>query len=277
MATSISITVEKCDESFVAHMVVTGQRNAVVKVMVDDKAKKPLAVDKTGIASLDLGKFGVGNHIVVATIVGASPAVSATETIEVKPKSPMGWFGWIVVFLFWFLVWYKGPGLLTFVYFILTMSVITLIAWLKEALGHEKFLDAFETIIENNNWVFRAIVTMVLVTGFMWYMNPLVPEGMLQSLWHKVTDSSVSVHQHWFWKQINRLFFDHSRTNGWRDSTMFYLRWSIVAIFVSFWDETVKFFKRLHENKKGERKEGLGRFFFWDFVADRVWKLLGIK
>ena len=237
---------------------------AVVMFSVDGVRRKPCTTDEAGLVTFELENMKIGNHTVRATVLGQNPIVEAEEGFEIAEKvaKPTGKIGCAMMVIFWLALWYFGPGWLTITYLAVTFGVMTLIAKLT---GRQ-----FRDLASNNNWVFWAMLSMTVLTGFIASLNPLVPQGIggwLKSLFAGETELSDSV----FWGLLNGFFFGESFTFGWSDTTWLYAFWIVPAFAVSFWDEVgaflVKLFKHL---SKGE---GLATFALKDGLMELLWSV----
>ena len=241
-----------------------------VRFFLNGKAVGVLVVNPDGHAMFELGELKPGTYVVLAEILGA-PAPNSDEkdfTIPAPPaktKKLTGVFGWVMIVLFWLSVWYWGPGWLTFVYLVLTMGVLALIAKFSKT--------TFSSVAGNNNWVFLATLGMFIMSGVAAHYNPMVPESTLgwfgeffSSLFG--SDSPNSVEESALWAFFNRLFFGDIFTNGWSDSAWVFGLGLIPAAIVSYTDEVVK---EIHDLvKKHGKGEGWLEFLKKDIPATIV-------
>jgi hypothetical protein len=143
----------------------------------------------------------------------------------------------LTMLAFWILVWGTTPGWLTVTYLALTVSILGVYA-----VGSD---GDFWSVLTSTRWVFIAVFLMAVVSFTLNAANPLVPPTPFERLWGWVTSSAPQepIARHSFWRILNRLFFNRSRTYGWRQAGLIYAVWTIPAVFISFW-------KQMRDNKK---------------------------
>lgn len=217
-----------------------------VKFTVNGTPKGVSPIDVNGHASIELKKLEAGKaYVVMAEVLGTTVPASATETITIPAppaKKPTGPFGWTMMAMFWFGVWYFGPGLLTLFYIGLAMGALALIARRKG--------KSFGTIVSDNNWVFPATLGMFIMSGLAAHWNPMVPEGTLG--WIGGLIGGGDVEESILWGFLNNLFFREIFTNGWSDATWLFLVSLLPAALVSFTDEVLKGFAEFFKKHKGD-------------------------
>lgn len=279
----VSLSHEKSDEGVVAYAVITRpsglpQRSVVVRFTVKDQAKRPVLVDRAGVAMCDLGKLAIGTYRVRAEVVGTNPPDYDEETIVVskKKKTPTGKFGVTMMILFWAIVFLFGPGkILTLALLGLTFGVLTLVARFRGA--------SFSSVVRNNDWVFWAMLGMVAFCGLAAWLNPLLPQAKgvafvegLKGLFG--FSSKIKLHDSVFWSMVNRLFFDRAFTRAWTSATLFYFVACFPALFISFSDELKAKWEKHRAHGGGIMEfitKDLFPFAVKDFGMEHVYKWFG--
>ena len=174
----------------------------------------------------------------------------------------------IMIGLFWLIVFMTMPFALTFVYLIITLVAL-------------QFFPRFRgTGISDNNWVFYSVVTMAAVSGFMAYMNPLIPSS--RSIFGIVKNApKVSMLSSFFWRWINWFFFGKMFTLKWKAVAWRYAGWAILATFVSFtdaWHDSLTAVWEHHKAKKAKAKPGekisLGDLVNAEIIGGTIAKVL---
>jgi hypothetical protein len=141
---------------------------------------------------------------------------------------PAGLFGQFMIVAFWCLVLAWAPALLTVTYLALTMLALYLIARSKGV--------AFVDLLGNNNWVFCAALSMMLISMLVASKNPYVPP----TAWERLTGVPYNPYPDYtLMGKLNKFYFGDTFTNGWRSAAWLYALLTFIAIFISFTDDAI--------------------------------------
>jgi len=232
-----------------AHALVTGvpagkkggRSEVWVLFRVDGKPKNPVLIEKS-LASLELKGLKPGPHTVKAEIVGDGASDEGEVVVGTKT---VGWLGGFIMVLYWTGVLYYGyTG-----YTLTALTVVLLVFFGRTAYQHrhgatdKELLVTFLGKLGNNNWVFRTAFWMLLVTMFLWWVDPTAPEATLnpmKALWNSAKGLISQpledpLGEIGFWATINQFFFG-GKAMGW-GIILFHLWATFWAIPVSYWDE----------------------------------------
>jgi hypothetical protein len=160
-----------------------------------------------------------------------------------------GPFGILMMVAFWFLVWLWGPGWLTFTYLCITMGILLLITKAKGV--------SFCKVVGNNNWVFPAVLSMMVVSIIMANLNPMVPLPLGHEVISWVRNlfgyKELLLENSTFWGNLNYMFFGDYWTYDWRDfAVVTYAIAIIPSLLISYSDDVVRLLKEVGESQNGE-------------------------
>ena len=110
------------------------------------------------------------------------------------------------------------------------------------------FVGGFVAQVDNNDWVLRSVVCMALASMFFWWLDPTAPAlditlNPLMIAWNSIKETVMSTPEvnpfggGGFWETVDGFFFGDN-TAGWKDATFSLLKWALIAIPVSRWDDT---------------------------------------
>lgn len=244
------------------------QRSCNVRVSIDGKAKKPSPVDKTGIATTDLGKLKVGRCVIRAEVLGANPPAVDERTITIgssrRATKGTEWFASLVLL---FAVLRFGYTTLAVVSLVSTIIVL----FVASVMDDEDTPQAFLRKITNNDWVYYMMRTVTLVCFVIWItsLESLNPLKVMLPTKSQLTDP---------WANDGWKYFFIGEA-GWREVTFSFLRWTLLAYPISFWDNW--FAARKANAAKATKTGGIGRWllhvFIGEGVGEALWTMAGRK
>ena len=217
-----------------------------------------------------------GRHTVEARLM-SDPNETATATIDVPVpvRHSEGIWGLVAIIGFWALV--LGLGVSTNTWR-LTLAYGILIYLALDTIARRWRVDIL-AIARNNNWVFPAVVGMTILTGIVWYLNPypgptvvatLVTRWLPNWLIPKSLLVNYALGKGTFFGGINWLFFGEYATNGWKTATGFYGVAALVAIGISYLDETIARVRRAFAGEHRTLTGELGEHVVMDFLYDHL-------